>query len=1511
MSDKENPEKKALRSGKVYQQAPPKPKTKSESEREALEDKSGQAGASSLQDKEDKAGSHSETKERTPSIESIYESDSSSSLSESVAENSDSSSNSSVMSGPKFTLVLDNYDAWSVRIEALLRRKKLWIDLAAADAAIDADKASSAYFKIVEHVDDTNLRIIETDAKNNSVKALNLLKARYEGKGALSKIQLLNDCLTMKHDKGPLEPHIDAMRQKYQKLKHKGFAVPEILQISNLMISLNDSYGGVFTSFLQIDEAILKFEDIANALLTEQRRRSISGNELESAAAVNKVNSVNNKRKRMRCSFCNRFGHLRDVCYTLKRSQAGPSGFGERKNNSDSSRHSKFGNAVNLDNADCVLDEHLMYAHQSFSATYSNAKELAPAARKRAKQSISSDLRAAINERRAQPIDYCGQANSAIKFKPATRPLTPEKTKKLGSIVFKVENGLKQDVETEAVNDELEREIDCTSPAISILSQSAAENMFTDLNKTAEIYASVVSSEDQNALKLSGFLIDSGASIHVAHQKSLFSQLTLATKGRIRVANGSFVPILGHGSVIISVKTGSDSVSLTLKNVAYAPGLHVNLISVNELNKSGYTLLFENSKCLIKTGKQFIELGTFRNNNFLVSEDTTHNCYPCLHEMHKRLAHRNYRDIKHLQKFGLKLMKCCCIDQCDACIRGKSSEAPYKAETVVCNPLDVITSDLCGMFRTKSLGGASYFLTLTDVYTDYTTVKFLKQKSDATRHIKDFISFVKNQLSRNIKTLRTDGGGEYLNNELKTFLESEGIRHEYTTPNSPQSNGNAERKNRTILDAMRTLLIASGLPNYLWAEAISNLIYTQNRIVRRGQTSAPIERFFGHKARATFMEFGSSVYVNTSKLNRGKLDERASVMKFMCVDDHSKGFRVWDGHKIHISRNVKPKLNSKVLEYESPLLPQRLNRDEQNLQTQESDRNVLDASRNSKSSADISFPNDVATAPRRSKRLQEQQHNCASADDSSDIEPKTYKQAMSSPHSDMWLEAMQDEMNSLTNTGTYELTELPKDRKAIGCRWVYKLKTSEDGGMRYKARLVAKGYSQRYGEDFCECFSPVVRAPTIRLLLSMAGKLKFHVIQFDVKTAFLNGHLEEEIYMQQPEGFQRGNHVMRLRKSLYGLKQAARAWNTLLKSSLESVGLKQSEADDCLFTMKTSEGVLYLGAHVDDLIVVSSSLSMIDVMETKLAKAFELKNLGQIKQFLGVQIKRHDDGHFSINQEPYISKIARELKLEGCSPQKYPIDPGYYRLEDDNLIDDNTEFRKIIGMLLYLSTNSRPDISASVAILAQRVEHPRKLDLSEALRVIKYLIGTKDHELHLNNANAEQSLTVFSDANFGECRKDGKSNSGVICFVNGGTISWSSKKQSLVALSTCEAELQAVCEAVKEVIWLKRIISEFEDNPPVPTVVYNDNQSTINMISSGNLTQRTKYIGVRCHFIQDWIKRGQIDLRHCASEHNSADMFTKPLNSVKLVTMRRSAGLLRQGEQPSASNITLMNASIN
>lgn len=1350
-------------------------------------------------------------------------------------------------------LTQHNYHSWKIQIEAILNVNGRWLDLDGKDDEKKdyASIAKKAYYDIILRCDGEHTKFLDSVAKHDSVKALQALIEKYEGKGAISELDILMNCFTMRHSSGPIDQHIDELRSKYRRLEEKGVKIPEIVRIANLMISVSNEYEYIWSQFITIDKDELHFDDIAGAILAEQRRRQF--NEPRNVAASTKSLSRNERRKHLRCTSCNTKGHTADECrksrlFCTTCNKPGHKTESCRKTTTNNRKtQAKQSSNVSTLHEDCDELEKSSFAgtiHKAFATTHVKQKPKKPVSRfqtnGKEESKLSSTLKA--NKQRLKSIivrPFIEEANST-----SSSPMDIEHEDKAEDIpdtpgkrcFIKNEDEL-------SLSDISEFEIKCYEAEVIDI-----------LNKSTEIYETSFFSTHKNA-RNSGWVVDSGASIHMTFEENLFEHLTHSKCGKIRTANGAIIPIHGYGTVKILLKTSSEPLFIVLKNVAYVPDLHINLISVNMLNDAGHAVLFDKGSCELKVGQSFVRFARFIDNNFLVNEIKSNTAYPCVHEWHRRLAHRNLRDIKNLKDRGLVITKCTCLDQCDACMKGKTTCLPFTTSAKPNNALDIVVSDICGPLQTQSLGGSRYFLTITDVYSDYTEVKFLRHKSEAKTEIINFIEFTKTQLGSKPKVFRSDGGGEFVNDDLQNYLKSEGIKIQTTVPNTPQQNGIAERKNRTLNDAVRTLLIASKLPKHLWAEAMNNVVYTQNRIHRKNQKLSPIELFFGRKARATFIEFGRPVYVTTPRQGRGKLEPRAEVVKFLSVDDNAKGFRLWNGRKIVVERNIKPKLNISV-DYMSPLLQTPVCNNHHEPHDEILDKNSNDGSgmdlnslssdkstnsnankerrQNDKSHDDFSNEKPSvelnserpSNVPRRSERLLNRQH--AANMSQRDIEPRTYKEAINSPDKDNWIDAMNEELTSLQETGTFELSDLPNDKKAIGCKWVFKRK-SENNNVRFKARLVAKGFSQKYGEDYDEVFAPVARSPTIRLMLSMAGKLKLHVRQFDVKTAFLNGHLEEEIYMSQPEGFKVGSQVLRLRKSLYGLKQAARSWNIMLKSCLAKIEFTQSDADDCLFIQREGDKECYIVVHVDDMLCVATSADKIDKTFQQLSKYFTLKDLGQVKQFLGVDIHLIN-GFYGINQATYISKMAEELKVENSKPQKFPIDPGYFKLDCNEFLSTNSEYRKIIGMLLYVSTNSRPDISLSVGLLAQRVEKPRVTDLQEALRVVKYLTNTKDFILHLNNIDTHQQLIAFSDANHGECRIDGKSNSGIICFVNGGPIIWSSRKQTLVALSTCEAEYYAITETAKEVIWLNKLLESFNSARHTPTTILTDNQSTISMM---------------------------------------------------------------------------------
>jgi len=453
---------------------------------------------------------------------------------------------------------------------------------------------------------------------------------------------------------------------------------------------------------------------------------------------------------------------------------------------------------------------------------------------------------------------------------------------------------------------------------------------------------------------------------------------------------------------------------------------------------------------------------------------------------------------------------------------------------------------------TESHGGHKYFVTFIDDYSRCCAVYFLKHRSEVSAKFKEFEAITTNDCGYKIEALRTDNGGEYISNEFKDYLKSRGIRHELTVPYTPEQNGVAERLNRTLVEAARSMMSHSGLSNAYWAEAVATAAYLRNRSVTTATDKTPYERWYGRKPDLSNLRvFGCIAYAHVPDVMRHKLDKKAEKARFVGYSSNPKGYRLLDEGtgKVIVRRDVtfnetdfgeravKIDENTVVVEMTSsePSQPV-VQRERPQRQIRPPVRYGVDEY------ADTALEDAVC-------------HNAFSA--CQILEPSTIDEALASDHATEWRQAADLEYKSLISNNTWELVELPAGRKPIGCKWVFKVKYRSDGEVeRFKGRLVAKGYAQMYGIDYDETFAPVVHFSSIRTLLAFAVQNSLLIHQMDVVTAFLNGNLSEEIYMQQPDGYiQVGNEhlVCKLKKSLYGLKQSPRCWNTALDVQLKSL----------------------------------------------------------------------------------------------------------------------------------------------------------------------------------------------------------------------------------------------------------------------------------------------------------------------------------------------------------------------
>ena len=582
-----------------------------------------------------------------------------------------------------------------------------------------------------------------------------------------------------------------------------------------------------------------------------------------------------------------------------------------------------------------------------------------------------------------------------------------------------------------------------------------------------------------------------------------------------------------------------------------------------------------------------------------------------------------------------------------------------------------------------------------------------------------------------LKVLRTDNGGEYTSKEFESYLKSEGVRHELTVPKTPEQNGVAERQNRTLVEAVRSMLIDANLPHKFWAEALSTAVYLRNRSPAKAvKDMTPYEAWKNTRPKVGHLRvFGCDAFAHVPKDERHKLDAKARKCIFLGYGEETKGYRLYDTTKgkVFYSRDVR------FNETKQEIVPKTDMPDTEFLV----ELDLLNDSEASFKDSEEQLPSNNTIEPvlRRSGRERRQpDFYGVEANTVGELknEPANIEEALQSPKRDKWMNAMEQEMKSLEENEVWELVKLPKDRKTVGCKWVYKLKSGPDGSIeRYKARLVAQGFSQRYGTDYDETFCPVVRLESLRTIIALAVQHGLKLHQVDVATAFLNGKLEEDVYMRQPEGFvTKGQEhlVCKLKKSIYGLKQSPRCWNTTLDDQLKDMGFIQSTSDPCVY--KNSGGETFLiGVYVDDIILAGKNDKIIDEVKKALGAKFNIKDMGKLHYFLEMNIQQDEKtGNVWIGQPAYVESILKKFGMNNSKLVSTPIDPNtkLTKTTDHEQSIDQQLYQSAIGSLLYLSGGTRPDITFSVSNLAKFSAKPSKHHWIAIKRVMRYLKGTID-----------------------------------------------------------------------------------------------------------------------------------------------------------------------------------------
>ncbi|KAJ9567606.1 hypothetical protein OSB04_003572 [Centaurea solstitialis] len=820
--------------------------------------------------------------------------------------------------------------------------------------------------------------------------------------------------------------------------------------------------------------------------------------------------------------------------------------------------------------------------------------------------------------------------------------------------------------------------------------------------------------------------------------------------------------------------------------------------------------------------------------------------------------------------------------------------------------LEIIHTDVCGPFSHVARGGYRYFITFTDDFSRYGYVYLMRHKSETFEKFKEYQNEVQNLLDKRIKFLRSDRGGEYLSDEFDNHLMECGIVSQLTPPYTPQMNGVSERRNRTLLDMVRTMMCHSSLPVSFWGHALETAAHILNRAPTKSVEKTPYELWKGKKPNISFLKiWGCEVYVK--RPTSEKLKPKSDKCFFVGYPKTTVGYYFYnpEENKVFVARNGKF-LEEKFLSLENT-------RKDVDLQIvdEENTTPVVEPEIQHNNVEPQSEPiEEVRTQDlRRSSRVRQEPDRYLGflvSQDSGDLnEPTSYGEAVSGSESEQWQEAMKAEMQSMYDNQVWELTDLPQHCKAVGRKWVFKKKTDMDGNVHtFKARLVAKGFTQTHGIDYDETFSPVAMLKSIRILMAISAYFNYEIWQMDVKTAFLNGKLTEDVYMEQPEGFEdpkNPNKVCKLLKSIYGLKQASRSWNLHFDERIKEFGFAKSEFEPCVYTKFSGSIVTFLVLYVDDILLIGNNVPTLQSVKEWLSKCFQMKDLGEAAYILGIKIYRNRSKRLiGLSQSTYIDKVLKRFRMDESKKGFIPMQHGIVLSKTQCPVSSKDQDRmksvpyaSAIGSIMYAMLCTRPDVAYSVSVTSRYQQNPGEPHWVAVKNILKYLRRTKEMFLVFGGSEDEISVTGYSDASFQTDRDDFRSQSGYVFTLNGGAISWKSSKQDTIADSTTEAEYIAACDAAKEAVWLRNFLSDLRVVASIlrPIDIFCDNSGAVAQAKEPREHHKSRHVLRKYHLIREIIGRGDVRICKIPTEDNVADPLTKPLARAKHEAHANSIGM--------------------
>nr|KAJ0227041.1 hypothetical protein LSAT_V11C100046250 [Lactuca sativa] len=923
--------------------------------------------------------------------------------------------------------------------------------------------------------------------------------------------------------------------------------------------------------------------------------------------------------------------------------------------------------------------------------------------------------------------------------------------------------------------------------------------------------------------------LDSGCSRHMTGSKSLLEDYVQKTGTSVTYGDNGKGFTKGYGNIKCN--------NVVFQNVSYVKGLKHNLISISQLCDADYEVHFTKKEGKVINTDKNISLSKISNQDL----------------------------VRGLPKFSVVKDK-----MCSACEQGKQTKSSFKPKSCssISVPLHLLHMDLFGPIPVRSLGGSKYTVVVVDEFTRFTWVVFLKKKSHATQEIISLIRRNETLTGLKVKQLRSDHGTEFRNSTLEEFCDHKGIGQNFSAPRTPQQNGVVERRNRTLIEAGRTLMIHAGLPMSFWAEAVNTACFTQNRsLIHRMHKKTPYEMLKGRKPDVSFFHvFGCICYILNQRDPRSKFEPKANKGIFVGYSSISNAFRVFHMNRQCIEKSIHVKFDEESytdekVTHSSSIFQELLSCPYDEVPHAEDEATISDSivSVPSSLNQDIATRSSINSLGADETLEDEDSPATDNSSVSNSLESASVSEHRYHPvdqiignihdgiHSALqdadWIKAMQEELNEFEWHKVWTLVPRPSGKTITGTRWVYHNKVDKDGIItRNKARLVAQGFTQIESIDYRETFAPVARIEAIRLFLAYTSYMNFIVYQMDVKTTFFHGVLEEEVFLNQPPGFVDKDHPD---------YQAPRAWYETLTTYLLENGYRRGAIDNTLFIKKKGSDMILVQIYVDDIIFGSPNEKLSKEFAEIMSQRFEMSMMGKMTFFLGLEVQQQRSVKYS---------------LSDCKPTSTPVSKTDKMHADPTGTDVNHSlYRGMIGSLLYL-TASRPDIMFGTILCARFQANPKESHLIAVKRILRYLKGT--HNLALwYPRDSTYELFGYTDSDYAGCNLDKKEY-----------VSWSSKKQTSVAISTAEAEYVAAGRCCAQLLWIQNQVLDYGIKFS-KTPIYCDNTSAIQITQNPVQHSKTKHIEIRHHFIRDNVEKGKVVLEHVKTSEQLAGIFTKTLDS--------------------------------